>query len=379
MDDYEEVLDEFKGIKIWWSSRKIVPEHTTLFLDPGENHDKWFYKLTCHKKHQDFIKKVYLNHVFEEGGAISQKKRQRKLYTNTHGDSSYDGREKMWSHILFEHPSTFETLAMDPKMKRDIINDLENFSKSKDYYNKIGKAWKRGYLLYGPPGTGKSSMIAAMANFLNYDIYDIELNSVKNNSKLRKLLIDTSSKAIIVIEDIDCSLDLAGKRKENKEKETDQENKDKISEKVNGTCGSEKIIVFTTNHIGKLDPALIRRGRMDVHTELSYCCFEAFKVLAKNYLDVESHELFATIGQLLKETNMTPADVAENLMPKSVEEKNNADTCLNNLIKCLEDAKEEARLKAMKEASIKSNENGEKVQDGKVTRKSSNKSEENDG
>nr|GFC09090.1 AAA-ATPase ASD, mitochondrial-like [Tanacetum cinerariifolium] len=87
--------------------------------------------------------------------------------------------------------------------------------------------------------------------------------------------------------------------------------------------------------------------------------------------------LFATIGQLLKETNMTPADVAENLMPKSVAEKNNADTCLNNLIKCLEDAKEEAHLKAMKEASIKSNENGEKVQDGKVTRKSSNKSEEN--
>ncbi|GKC60629.1 AAA-ATPase ASD, mitochondrial-like protein [Tanacetum coccineum] len=238
-------------------------------------------------------------------------------------------------------------------------------------YNKIGKAWKRGYLLYGPPGTGKSSMIAAMANFLDYDIYDIELNSVKNSSKLRKLLIDTSSKAIIVIEDIDCSLDLTGKRKENKEKETDQENKDKISEKVNGSkknksemtlsgllnsvdglwsaCGSEKIIVFTTNHIGKLDPALIRRGRMDVHIELSYCCFEAFKVLAKNYLDVESHELFATIGQLLKETNMTPADVAENLMPKSVEEKNNADTCLNNLIKCLEDAKEEARLKSMKE------------------------------
>nr|GEY14245.1 cullin-1 [Tanacetum cinerariifolium] len=136
MDDYEEVLDEFKGIKIWWSSRKIVPEHTTLFLDPGENHGKWFYKLTCHRKHQDFIKKVYLNHVFEEGGAISQKKRQQKC-----GDSSYDGREKM------------------------------------------------------------------------------------------KLLIDTSSKAIIVIEDIDRSLDLTGKRKENKEKETDQENKDKISEK----------------------------------------------------------------------------------------------------------------------------------------------------
>ena len=140
-------------------------------------------------------------------------------------------------------------------------------------------------------------------------------------------------------------------------------------------CGSEKIIVFTTNYVDKLDPALIRRGRMDMHIELSYCCFEAFKVLAKNYLDIESHGLFATIDQLLKEANMTPADVAENLMPKSNED--NADTCLNNLIKCLENAKEEARLKAMKEASEKTAENGEKVQDvEEVMKKSSNKSEE---
>ncbi|GKB87642.1 AAA-ATPase ASD, mitochondrial-like protein isoform X2 [Tanacetum coccineum] len=323
MDDYEEVLDEFKGIKIWWSSRKTVPEQTTLILDPRDKNVKWYNKLTCHKKHQDFIHKVYLNHVFEKGDAISQKKRERKLYTNSHRDNSYYGGQTTWSHILFEHPSTFDTLALDPKKKKDIINDIERFSKSKDYYNKIGKAWKRGYLLYGPPGTGKSSMIAAMANFLDYDIYYIELTSVKSNVKLRELLIDTSSKAIIVIEDM----------------------------------------------ISTLDPALIRSGRMDMHIELSYCCFEAFKVLAKNYLDVESHELFVTIGQLLEETNMTPADVAENLMPKSDED--NANTCLNNLIKCLENAKEGA--------SKKSYENVEKVQDDEESRKIRNQSSDSDG
>ena len=51
--------------------------------------------------------------------------------------------------------------------------------------------------------------------------------------------------------------------------------------------GGERIIVFTTNYVEKLDPALIRRGRMDKHIEMSYCCYDAFKVLAKNYLDVE--------------------------------------------------------------------------------------------
>ncbi|CBI34994.3 unnamed protein product, partial [Vitis vinifera] len=39
-------------------------------------------------------------------------------------------------------------------------------------------------------------MIAAMANLLNYDIYDLELTSVKDNTELRKLLIETTSKII---------------------------------------------------------------------------------------------------------------------------------------------------------------------------------------
>ncbi|XP_024032230.1 AAA-ATPase ASD, mitochondrial-like, partial [Morus notabilis] len=115
-----------------------------------------------------------------------------------------------------EHPATFDTLAMDPKKKKEIVNDLLKFKKGKEYYAKVGKAWKRGYLLYGPPGTGKSTMVSAMANFLDYDVYDLELTSVKDNTELRKLLIDTSNKSIIVIEDIDCSLDLTGQRKKEK-------------------------------------------------------------------------------------------------------------------------------------------------------------------
>lgn len=102
-------------------------------------------------------------------------------------------------------------------------------------------------------------------------------------------------------------------------------------------CGGERIMVFTTNYLEKLDPALIRRGRMDKHIELTYCCFEAFKVLAKNYLDIESHHLFPRIKKSLEETKITPADVAENLMPKSVNEE--VDTCLHNLIQALENEK----------------------------------------
>lgn len=270
---------------------------------------------------------------------------------------------------MFEHPARFETLAMEKAAKEEIIDDLLTFKNGKEYYDKIGKAWKRGYLLYGPPGTGKSTMIAAMANFLYYDVYDLELTAVKDNTQLRSLLIETTSKSIIVIEDIDCSIDLTGKRVVKKEKEKSEDAKDPVKKAeeednkeskvtlsgllncIDGIwsgCAGERIIIFTTNHVDKLDPALIRSGRMDKKIELSYCCYEAFKVLAKNYLDVDYHGLFCVVEGLLKETKMTPADVAENMMPKS--KRDDVETCLKKLIESLKKAKKKAEEEAQKKA-----------------------------
>ncbi|KAJ7000447.1 AAA-ATPase ASD [Populus alba x Populus x berolinensis] len=345
MDDYEEVTDVFEGVKVWWSSSKTVPKTQSISFYPVAD-ERRYYRLTFHKSHRDVITEKYLEHVLKEGKAIAVRNRQRKLFTNN----------PKWSHVVFEHPATFDTLAMETKKKEDIKKDLTKFSKGKDYYAKIGKAWKRGYLLYGPPGTGKSTMISAMANFLDYDVYDLELTTVKDNSELRKLLIETTGKSIIVIEDIDCSLDLTGQKKE-AEDERKSGSKVTLSGLLNfidglwSACGGERIIVFTTNYVDKLDPALIRRGRMDKHIELSYCCFEAFKVLAKNYLELKSHETFGKIEELLGETKMTPADVAENLMPRSDEE--DEEECLKRLIEGLETAKEEARKKAEEEAVSK--------------------------
>ncbi|RVW46653.1 AAA-ATPase ASD, mitochondrial [Vitis vinifera] len=222
MDDHEEVTDEFHGVRLWWASNKSLPKRQTISFYPAAD-EKRYYRLTFHKQYRDLIVGSYLNHVIKEGKAIAVRNRQRKLFTNSPSQKWYGRKKSEWSHVAFEHPATFETLAMESKKKEEIVNDLTIFRTRKDYYSKIGKAWKRGYLLHGPPGTGKSSMIAAMANLLNYDIYDLELTSVKDNTELRKLLIETTSKSIIVIEDIDCSLDLTGQRKKKKEKEEEDE------------------------------------------------------------------------------------------------------------------------------------------------------------
>ncbi|KAM3253149.1 hypothetical protein T459_06931 [Capsicum annuum] len=371
LDDGEEVIDEFHGVKLKWNSYKeTFPDNSPGGRSQPPIEKKW-YTLTFNRKHQDMVTGQYLKHVMLEGKAIEFKNQKQKIYSNNDSEYWYWYGKGMWRHINFEHPATFDTLAMDPKKKEEIINDLMAFTKGKDYYSKVGKAWKRGYLLYGPPGTGKSTMIAAIANFLNYDIYDLELTSVKDNSELKKLLMETTSKSIIVIEDIDCSIDLTGKRKKKKKKETtnneEDEDSDSSAEKesynkesgkltlsgllnfIDGiwsACGQERIIIFTTNHVDKLDPALIRRGRMDLHIEMSYCKYEAFKVLARNYLCIETHPMFQEIQRLLEEVDVSPCDVAENLMPKNA--SGMPEICLDNLIQVLNKFKKKARLSSKK-------------------------------
>ncbi|PON39232.1 Spastin [Trema orientale] len=78
--------------------------------------------------------------------------------------------------------------------------------------------------------------------------------------------------------------------------------------------GEGRIIVFTTNYKERLDPALLRPGRMDMHIFMSFCNPCVFKQLACTYLGVRHHNLFGQIEKLIEEVEVTPAEVAGELM-----------------------------------------------------------------
>ncbi|KAJ1296647.1 hypothetical protein BS78_01G318300 [Paspalum vaginatum] len=373
----EEVADVFRGATVWWTADSEPPPRDAVPWSRASRAERRYFRLDFHESDRDLVIDKYIAHVRRQGRAVMVRDRQRRLYTNIHRQGYDDGwYEDVWTHVPFSHPKTFDKLAMDPAKKKEVTDDLDMFRKGKEYHDRVGKAWKRGYLLYGPPGTGKSTMVAAMANYLDYDVYDFELTSVKTNSELRKLLIETKSKSIMVFEDIDCSLDVTGKRSNKSKDEEEEEEEDgdggdsarrpnskkdtKSKVTLSGllnfidglwsACGEERIIVFTTNHVEKLDPALIRTGRMDKKIEMSYCDLESFRFLSRMHLDedVEGHELFGAVRALLQEVNMVPVDVGEHLTRKSADD--DAGSCLARLVAALQKAKEDAAAKPRAQA-----------------------------
>ncbi|CAN6205544.1 unnamed protein product [Urochloa humidicola] len=271
----DSVTDVFEGVEFKWTTtttRRSSRRRRGGFGDDdsddeeGGRHAPGSLVLCFDAEHTDLALDRYVPFIMATVG--EERLRQCAIEIVMNMGSS-------WNGITHHHPATFDTLAMDPELKRSIVADLDRFLKRKEYYRRIGKAWKRGYLLYGPPGTGKSSLVAAMANYLHFNLYDLDLSEVHTNSMLQRLLFGMDNRSILVIEDIDCCFSAASREEKSDDAGSDSSSDSDTGITLSGllnfidglwsTCGEQRIIVFTTNYKERLDPALLRPGRMDMH------------------------------------------------------------------------------------------------------------------
>ncbi|GMI90665.1 hypothetical protein like AT3G50940 [Hibiscus trionum] len=300
-DKNQELIDLFKGVKLKWVLLSSSRNHSlkkNYTKDGILKEEIWYFELSFHKKNREMVVSSYLPYILRKAKEIKEKKKTLKLHTIDYYGSDF------WGWVNLDHPASFKTMAMDPMMKTALIEDLDRFTRRREFYRRVGKAWKRGYLLYGPPGTGKSSLVAAMANHLKFDVYDLDLKELHSNSDLRRLLLGIGNRSIILIEDIDTA-------------EGDKVTLSGLQNFIDGlwsSCGDERIIVLTTNHKERIDPVLLRPGRMDMHIHMSYCTFDGFVTLASNYLRIQDHQLFDEIKGWLDKVQATPAEVAGELM-----------------------------------------------------------------
>ena len=53
---------------------------------------------------------------------------------------------------------------------------------------------------------------------------------------------------------------------------------------------------------------------MDVHINMGYCTPAGFRVLVSTYLGIQEHDLFGKIEKLIQAVEITPAEVAQQIM-----------------------------------------------------------------
>lgn len=156
-----------------------------------------------------------------------------------------------------------ESVVLDKGVAEGILHDVEDFLDSGKWYFERGIPYRRGYLLYGPPGSGKTSFIQALAGKLDYNICILNLAEGNlTDDRLLYLMNKVPERSILLLEDIDAAaLSRTG--------EETNSNQLKITfsgllNAIDGVGSAEELITFmTTNHPEKLDPAILRPGRVD--------------------------------------------------------------------------------------------------------------------
>lgn len=176
-----------------------------------------------------------------------------------HGPSEFGD----WEEIARATRRPLSSVITAPGLAEPLLQDAQIFLERRDWYAERGIPWRRGYLFQGPPGTGKTSLIRALASELNMDLAILDLASSRlDDAALRRYLAAVPSKAALVFEDIDA----AAPTRESAEAKITLSG---LLNALDGVAAAEgRLLFMTTNHPERLDPALIRPGRIDRITEI---------------------------------------------------------------------------------------------------------------
>ncbi len=181
----------------------------------------------------------------------------------------YDFRDKYWQLSASKRPRTLDSVILPTAQKARLIEDARWFFGAADWYAERGIPYRRGYLFSGPPGTGKSSVVLALASHLDKSVYALNLASVAQDSALMEAFAEVPANAILLVEDIH-AMRISKSRAETKAPGEPPTvaltTLSGLLNAIDGVAAPEgRLLVMTSNHPERLDPALIRPGRIDVH------------------------------------------------------------------------------------------------------------------
>eukprot|EP00923_Selenidium_pygospionis_P048480 GHVN01083407.1.p1 GENE.GHVN01083407.1~~GHVN01083407.1.p1 ORF type:complete len:535 (+),score=60.51 GHVN01083407.1:160-1605(+) len=260
--------------------------------------------------------------------------------------------------------------------KDQVMKDIDFFMNEKGWYQKRGLPDSLGILGHGEPGCGKTSFIKAL---LKHTKRHGVIFSVNHNTSLetieRLMRSDTicdfpvpQSNRVYILEDIDAMGDLVLKREsadDDSTKAVDEgttessklatlgaaDKDEKMTKALIRFLGSGfskktenhmsfllnlldgviespgRIVVMTTNHVNKLDPALIRPGRVDIKIHFSKVSRAVLKEILSHFYEYPKEKV--NLPECVENGMFTPAVIAQMCRAN----KHDLDAFLEDLLK----------------------------------------------
>src|SRR6266704_3300256 len=212
---------------------------------------------------------------------------------------------------------TFADIAGIDEVRRE-VEELVQFLRAPEHFERLGARIPRGALLVGPPGTGKTLLAKAVADEAGVSFFSmsasefVEMYVGVGAKRVRDLFLKAREHAPCVIF-VD-ELDAVGRKRTPGLGGSDERDQtlNQLLVELDGFAARQTIVVLAaTNRADILDPALLRPGRFDRHISVSLPDRAGRRaILQVHTRHTPLHEEVSLEGLARQTTGMSGADLA---------------------------------------------------------------------
>ena len=286
--------DSFEGVNAWFAQHPYAKKARRMKLSShwvGHDEGNQWSISPGAGRHFLWYKKrlIWLDREISEGEKSISQKRRETLVVRTFGrnqrllrDMVGEARlclsqkdvtniylfKESWRRVATKNYRPLDSIILPKKQLSGIVQDVKWFLGSREWYAERGVPYRRGYMLSGPPGCGKTSLALGLASELDWPVYALNLGSVRYDDELFDAMSSVPRRAILLLEDIDA---VGHARIDKRNKDEQDEDRSPLStsavlNSIDGVMSTDgRLMIVTTNYPEKLDPALVRPGRIDRH------------------------------------------------------------------------------------------------------------------